>query len=317
MATPLSADRLLSALKAEGVTVVEHAGWRSHNRNAVGAWGPVNGVLIHHTAGTSSASLVYGGRSDLPGPLAHTHLAKNGVATMMSAGRANHAGKAAKNSFDAVVAEAATHPKPSAASGTVDGNTHLYGIEIENLGNGKDPYPAVQYGAAVRWAAAICRAHGWGANSVVGHKETSVEGKIDPSFDMNVFRRDVAARLAGPASSDNKTTPSTPTEEDPMAGITKQDIYDAVWKTDAVPAPDSSTTKKTNPNWAAVSVLRDIDNVVRSIKQAQAGQSAAITALAKLVGSGVDTKAVVAAVEKAIADAVIKVDVDINGASPS
>ncbi|MYR28622.1 MULTISPECIES: N-acetylmuramoyl-L-alanine amidase [unclassified Streptomyces] len=312
MATPLSADRLLSALRAEGVTVVEHAGWRSHNRNAVGAWGPVNGVLIHHTAGTSSAALVYGGRADLPGPLAHTHLAKSGVATMMSAGRANHAGKAAKNSFDAVVAEAATHPKPSASTGTVDGNTHFYGIEIENLGNGRDPYPAVQYEAAVRWAAAICRAHGWGANSVVGHKETSVEGKIDPSFDMNTFRRDVAARLAGPASAKppKTTTPSTPTEEDPMAGITKADIYDAVWKTDKVPAPDTSTTIKTNPTWAPVSVLRDIANNVRAIRAAEAGQTAAITALAKLVGTGVDTAAVVSAVEAAIADAVI--DVNIN-----
>ncbi|WP_435246326.1 N-acetylmuramoyl-L-alanine amidase [Streptomyces sp. NRRL F-5630] len=307
MAIPLSADRLVSALRAEGVTVVEHAGWRSHNRNAVGAWGPVNGVLIHHTAGTSSAALVYGGRADLPGPLAHTHLAKSGVATMMSAGRANHAGKAARNAFDAVVAESATHPKPSAASGTVDGNTHLYGIEIENLGNGRDPYPAVQYEAAVRWAAAICRAHGWGANSVVGHKETSVEGKIDPSFDMGRFRKDVAARLAGPASA--KPAPTTPSKEKPVA-LSKQDAL-TVWGTDgAVPAPSYSTTKKENPSWKASSLLVDVAQRVYAVQVAQAAQSAALTKLAALVGSGLDTKAVVAAVEKAIADAVI--DVNIN-----
>ncbi|MFJ4418299.1 N-acetylmuramoyl-L-alanine amidase [Streptomyces sp. NPDC088925] len=262
MATPLSADRLVSALKAEGVTVVEHAGWRSHNRNAVGAWGPVNGVLIHHTAGTSSAALVYGGRADLPGPLAHTHLAKSGVATMMSAGRANHAGKAARNAFDAVVAEAATHPKPSASTGTVDGNVHFYGIEIENLGNGRDPYPAVQYEAAVRWAAAICRAHGWGANSVVGHKETSIEGKVDPSFDMAVFRRDVAARLAGPASAKPPKT-TTPSKEKPVAAK-KPQTYKDVWDTDAATAPSTSTTAKTNPTWAPISFLREIyDGIVR------------------------------------------------------
>lgn len=311
MATPLSADRLVSALKAEGVTVAEHAGWRSHNRNAVGAWGPVNGVLIHHTAGTSSAALVYGGRSDLPGPLAHTHLAKNGTATMVSAGRANHAGKAAQNAFAAVVAESATHPKPSAASGTVDGNQHFYGIEIENLGNGRDPYPTAQYDAAVCWAAAICRAHGWGANSVVGHKETSIEGKIDPSFDMNTFRRDVAARLAGPAFAKppKTSTPTTPSKEKPVA-LSKQDAL-TVWGTDgAVPAPSYSTTKKENPSWKASALLTDVAQRVYAVQVAQAAQSAALTKLAALVGSGVDTKAVVAAVEKAIADAVI--DVNIN-----
>ncbi|MGW3492060.1 hypothetical protein ACWDEM_32605, partial [Streptomyces sp. NPDC001054] len=83
------------------------------------------------------------------------------------------------------------------------------------------------------------------------------------------------------------------------------------------PAPDTSTTLKTNPTWAPVSVLRDIANNVRAIRAAEAGQTAAITALAKLVGSGVDTAAVVSAVEAAIKDAVIKVDVDINGASQS
>jgi len=199
---------MLAALRAEGLNPKEHPGWRTHNRNRVGAWGPVNGVLIHHTAGVNSLSVVYSGRSDLPGPLAHAHLAKDGTLTLVGNGRANHAGKAAKNAFDAVVAESKTHPKPNASSGTIDGNARFYGIEIENLGNSKDPYPAVQYDAAVRWAAAICRAHGWGADSVVGHKETSIEGKIDPSFDMDKFRADVAGRLAGkPSNKENADMP--------------------------------------------------------------------------------------------------------------
>jgi len=155
----------------------------------------VNGVLIHHTAGSNSLSLVYKGHSNLPGPLAHAHLAKDGTLTLVGNGRANHAGLAARNAFDAVVREDTHHPLPSAASGTVDGNTHFYGLEIENLGNGHDPYPDEQYDTAVRWAAAICRAHNWTANSVVGHKETSIEGKADPSFDMGTFRRAVASRL--------------------------------------------------------------------------------------------------------------------------
>lgn len=216
MATPLTADRLLAALRAEGIDVHEYRSWRTHNRNHKGAWGPVNGVLIHHTAGTNSLSLCYDGYAALPGPLCHTHLAKDGTATMISAGRANHAGKAARNAFDAVVAESTTHPRPDKTSGTVDGNTHFYGIEIENRGDYRDPYPAIQYDAAVRWAAAICRAHGWSAHSVVGHKETSIEGKIDPSFDMDTFRRDVAARLKDKPGDGN--TPTRPGEYEPFPG---------------------------------------------------------------------------------------------------
>ncbi|MFJ4702790.1 N-acetylmuramoyl-L-alanine amidase [Streptomyces sp. NPDC088768] len=197
MSASLSASTHLAALRAEGLDVVEHPGWRTHSRTAPGRpWGPVHGVLIHHTAGRSSVATVWGGRSDLPGPLAHGLLAKSGVLTVTSAGRANHAGPVAKNAFAAVLAESAKHPAPSVASGTVDGNTCFYGLEIENLGDGADPYPDAQYDAAVRWAAALCRAHGWSAHSAVGHKETSVEGKPDPSFDMHDFRRAVAERLA-------------------------------------------------------------------------------------------------------------------------
>jgi hypothetical protein len=190
---------MVTALRHEGLHVVGHPGWRTHNRNSKGPWGPVNGVIIHHTAGRNSTNTLYTGRSDLPGPLAHAHLAKTGRITLVGHGRANHAGLAARNAYDTVIHEAAHHPQPKANSGTVDGNTHFYGLEIENLGDGRDPYPEAQYDAAVRWATAICRAHGWSANSVVGHKETSIEGKVDPSFDMGAFRRAVATRLTHPA----------------------------------------------------------------------------------------------------------------------
>lgn len=107
----------------------------------------------------------------------------------------------------------------------------------------------------------------------------------------------------------------TTTEEDPMAGITKQDIYDAVWKTDQVAAPSDAPDIKTNPNWQPQSFLKDIDARVRAIQAQEAGQSAAIAALAKLVGSGVDTAQVVTAVKQAIAEAVVKVSVDVTGAA--
>lgn len=193
MAAPLSADRFLKALKAEGLSVKERNGWRTHNRNHRGAWGPMNGVVIHHTAGADSEQFVWSGNADLPGPLCHTYLGKDGVAVMISAGRANHAGNFASNAFTAMLNEQATHPRPDAAE-PVDANARTYGIEIENRGDGKDPYPAVQYQAAVRWAAALCRAHEWTAESVIGHKE-GTRRKIDPSFDMYAFRKAVAERL--------------------------------------------------------------------------------------------------------------------------
>lgn len=196
MSDPLSADVLVAALKAEGATAVEHPGWRTHNRDAATGrtFGPVNGVMMHHTAGTNSLELCYNGRADLPGPLCHAHIAKDGTVTLVGHGRTNHAGSIAQNAYDAVVEQLVTHPRPDAAE-PVDGNDHLYGVELENKGDGKDSYPPAQRQAAVRFAAAVCRAHGWNAGSVIGHKE-GTRRKVDPSFDMDDFRDDVAHQLA-------------------------------------------------------------------------------------------------------------------------
>ncbi|MGW6481329.1 N-acetylmuramoyl-L-alanine amidase [Streptomyces sp. NPDC055059] len=216
MATPLSPDAFLSILRSEGVKTSEYAGWRGRERDAATgkAFGPVHMVVNHHTAGKNSRDTVAKtGVPGLPAPLAHIHLAKSGVATMCSAGRANHAGLMAQNSYRSFLNETATHPDPSKASGTVDGNDCAYGIETENLGDGKDVYPHAQYDAWVRINTAFCRHYGWSAESVAGHLETSVEGKVDPrgpvegygdrgrfTFSMGQFRRDVAERLKHSAS---------------------------------------------------------------------------------------------------------------------
>lgn len=218
MASPMTPDEFLAALHAEGVRVTEHTGWRTHNRAGHGAWGPVNGVVIHHTAGTgpSDGEIVWAGRPDLPGPLAHGYLAKTGTVTMTANGRANHAGGGDPAVLTAVMGEAYLTAPPAprehdGSAGAVDGNARFYGLEISNLGTGKDPYPAAQYDAAVRWAAAICRHHGWSAKSVIAHSEWS-DWKNDPSFPITQFRADVAARLAHPANWLPSTT--TPEEED-------------------------------------------------------------------------------------------------------
>ncbi|MFF7550955.1 N-acetylmuramoyl-L-alanine amidase [Streptomyces canus] len=216
MATPLSADRMLAVLKAEGLTVHEHAGWKTHERDdeTGKVFGPVVGVLIHHTAGHGDKELCFNGRSGLPGPLCHGWLGKTAGLWLLSAGRANHAGLVDLDVLNALRSESSPLPRDDEAN--ADGNDCLYGLEIENLGNGTDQYPVGQYTQAVLWAAAICRAHGWTEKSVAGHKECQ-PGKIDPSFDMDVFRADVKKQLA----LGGKPVTPTPTPSKPRVDLSR------------------------------------------------------------------------------------------------
>lgn len=207
MATPLSADRLLAALRAEGVTVVEYPGWRTHNRDHKGAWGPVNGVLVHHTVSTGTAAsveLCRRGHATLPGPLCHGVIDKAGTVHLVGHGRANHAGGGDPAVLRRVIAEDYEDRPPAprehdGSAGSVDGNARFYGFECVNLGDGADPWPAAQLDAVERVSAAVCRAHGWSARSVIGHLEWS-NWKVDPrGFTMPSMRDRVATRLAAPA----------------------------------------------------------------------------------------------------------------------
>ncbi|MBT2479169.1 N-acetylmuramoyl-L-alanine amidase [Streptomyces sp. ISL-94] len=195
MAAPMSADRFCNALRAEGLTVVEVGAWRTHNRNNKGPWGPVHGVMIHHTVsrGTSfTVDLCRKGDAALPGPLCHGVITKDGRTHLVGFGRANHAGAGDSDVLAAVIAEKRLPPDNEADT---DGNRHFYGFECENLGDGKDPWPAVQLNAMARAAAAVCRVHGWTSRSVIGHLEWQ-PGKVDPKgFTMDWLRERVAERL--------------------------------------------------------------------------------------------------------------------------
>ncbi|MFG2943807.1 N-acetylmuramoyl-L-alanine amidase [Streptomyces adustus] len=219
MAIPLSAAKTLAALKAEGLTVHEHAGWTTHNRDAATGkpFGPVIGVLIHHTAGHGDKELCYRGRADLPGPLCHSWLGKSEGLWMIGHGRANHAGAVDLDVLDALRAQTRL---PHDDEADADGNDCLYGLEIENLGDGRDPYPDAQYRQAVLWAAALCRAHGWSEKSVAGHKEVQ-PGKIDPSFDMDDFRAEVKKRLAAVHTKPGPATPGTGTASRPRVDLSR------------------------------------------------------------------------------------------------
>ncbi|MER6435413.1 N-acetylmuramoyl-L-alanine amidase [Streptomyces sp. NPDC001185] len=105
------------------------------------------------------------------------------------------------------------------------------------------------------------------------------------------------------------TGKTTDPEEDDMP--TPAEVAKAVLTYDGVIVVPGAPT--TNPTWTLSSCVTEILKRVDQVKATEAAQTAAITALAKLVGSGVDTAAVVAAVREEIRDAVVKVSVDVTG----
>ncbi|MFC8466019.1 N-acetylmuramoyl-L-alanine amidase [Streptomyces sp. NPDC057250] len=198
MSAPATADRFLGALRQEGLAVIEVGNWRTHNRNHMGPWGEVHGVMIHHTVTRGTAHTVAmcrDGYAGLPGPLCHGVIAKSGAVHLVGYGRANHAGLGDPDVLRAVIAETRL---PRDDEATVDGNRHFYGFECENAGDGLDPWPAVQLEAIERVSAALCRLHRWGAGSVLGHLEWQ-PGKPDPlGFTMDAMRGRIAGRLGVP-----------------------------------------------------------------------------------------------------------------------
>lgn len=310
MATPLSATVLVSALRAEGCKVVEVREWRTHNRNHKGAWGPVNGVILHHTvtSGTSrTVDICYNGYTDLPGPLCHGVIAKDGTVYMVGHGRANHAGSGDDDVLGAVINESAL-PVPN--ENNTDGNARFYGFECENLGNNVDPWPLVQVEAMVRASAAICRAHGWGEDgetSVIGHKEWT-NTKVDPrgpiqgggDLSMHNIRGRVAERLKHPAS-------WTPEEEDDMA-LTADDVK-KVWYGDHVPAVappyNNSDWDEGNKTWTAKYALHAAVRASREAAERAQRLEAAVLAVETKVDNlavgGVDLDALAAKVADLLA----------------
>ncbi|SOE25596.1 LysM domain-containing protein [Streptomyces sp. OK228] len=201
MAIPMSADEFIAALRAEGCKVAEVAGWRTHNRNQKGPWGPLNGVVLHHTVTSGTANSVqmcYDGYADLPGPLCHGVIDKQGVIHLVGWGRANHAGGGDPAVLTQVVNESyGTRPTPPTKGNLdgIDGNRHFVGFECINLGDGKDPWPEAQLDAMARAATAVCRHYGWSEKSTIGHLEWSQDKQDPRGFTMASMRARIAALL--------------------------------------------------------------------------------------------------------------------------
>lgn len=218
MPSPGSAARFAAALRAEGLKVVEYDGWETHNRNHIGPWGPVHGAMLHHTVTgpkVNGVRLCHDGYVGLPGPLCHGVIRRNGEVHLVGWGRTNHAGGGDPDVLQAVIDERylARPPVPRVGNKNgVDGNRHFIGFECENLGDGEDPWPAVQVDAMVRASAAVCRMYGWTYKSMIEHQEWSAD-KSDPRGPGYpggpAMRERVAKRLEHPASGPVKKPPTT------------------------------------------------------------------------------------------------------------
>jgi N-acetylmuramoyl-L-alanine amidase-like protein len=172
---------LANVARAAGLKVVECAGWKTRGH---GQMTDVHAVVIHHTAGAKSGNapslhVVTSGRSDLPGPLCHFLLARDGTAYVVAAGLAYHAGAVKSSSWS---------------------NSHAIGIEME--GTGTAAWPAAQILAGAKLARALCNHYGVPYAAVLGHKEVcSPTGrKIDPNYNMDDFRTKVRQTTATKAA---------------------------------------------------------------------------------------------------------------------
>lgn len=175
-----------------GVSVREAPGWTTRGRSSDLV---VDALLHHHIGATVDIDdLLVRGRPGIPGPLANESLHRDGVLVLLASGRANHAGVGILPSDRSLGLEV-TGPIP-----------------LSNTG--PDAFP--QYDEYVNVSAAHVIYYGWPPDlaHIPGHKETARPRgrKVNPAFDMDVFRRRVA---------DVVTRYRTTTQEDHfLAGLT-------------------------------------------------------------------------------------------------
>jgi len=169
---------LPTRLREQGLTVETVSGWQTRGSESFNPGGSVS----HWTAGPRGTTgrpclnLVTFGRSDLPGPLCNVYLDRQGIAVVVAAGRANHAGTGGWKGLT--------------------GNSSVFGTEAESGGDG-DWTPA-QMIAYPKVNAAFAKIGGFGADMVCGHHEWAPTRKIDVrDYTMDRMRQDVATILAG------------------------------------------------------------------------------------------------------------------------
>lgn len=236
MAVPMTSTQIETQLKKWKVNYKKYQSWATHNRNHKGPWGPVHGILWHHTGSDNKdqRDLLYSGRPDLPGPLCHFGIARDGTVWLVGWGRANHAGEIDDDVLNALINE---KPLPVDNEANIDGNARLYGIEIWYSGSKK--MTDAQYLSSLLVTAAICDWHGWTGKSALGHGEVQ-PGKWDPGLtDMNKVRWDVTNILTDGLKGSNVA----------------KSMYQQTLGSDQA-TPPKHVDRKKNKFWQPISIIR-------------------------------------------------------------
>ena len=200
---------LADVLRAQGLNVLEHDGWKTRTNRPFSAYTPV-GLLDHHTAGSSVLT-------DYPGPPWYPNhrlekscnitIRGDGTVVVLNAGYAYDSGYGDQRVLDAVRTD---HPIPKptdtykngSPAGTnpgVPGNRWFIDIEVQHLGNG-DPINPPQRQALIGANTAICERMGWDPRyRLIGHREWT-RRKIDPRWNgftnpMSDIRTDTLKQL--------------------------------------------------------------------------------------------------------------------------
>lgn len=148
------------ALKKRGLKVEVVDGWETRGHSSFNPGGAVG----HHTAGPKtgdrpSLAVVVNGRPDLNGPLANVFLDRQGIAVVVAAGRANHAGE---GGYRGLV-----------------GNSSVFGTEAEDDGDGI--WTDAQLVAYPKVQAALLDLAGKDETWYCSHRTWAPSRKIDPS----------------------------------------------------------------------------------------------------------------------------------------
>jgi N-acetyl-anhydromuramyl-L-alanine amidase AmpD len=152
---------LPAALAKYGLKVETVAGWQTRGNPSFNPRGSVN----HHTAGSPngirpSLDVVTNGRAGLSGPLCNVFLDRNGVAVVVAAGRANHAGQGGYRGLT--------------------GNSSVFGTEAESTGVGPSPWTKAQLEAYPKVVAALQELAGQkNADTNCNHKTWAPYRKVD------------------------------------------------------------------------------------------------------------------------------------------
>lgn len=248
MATPISSKDLISFLNKWGVKWKGYGDWKNHNRNHKGPWGPVHGVMWHHTGSDSKdqRDLLKNGYSTLPGPLSQYGISQDGTVWIIGHGRANHAGKGDPDVLRAVINE---DDLPVDNEALIDGNRYFYGIEFWY--SGSHEMTDDQYFSGIKLSCALLDYHNWKGESVLGHGQWQ-PGKWDPGYSSGkIMNMDNVQRDVNGALKRGPKPVATPKPSEPSRSTN----YMETWRTDAM-VPPKGHADDDNKFWWPENVLR-------------------------------------------------------------